>query len=92
LTELAIEDLQGVEDCDILVVMALAMSAGKATEMGYAIKAGKPVIIVYPKTDSDDSNIFYHHPAITDTVRSVQELCIAVWDVELRRLNVTETL
>lgn len=92
LSRQAIADLLGVENCELLVVCAFSMSAGKATELGYALKRGIPIIILMPKRMSTDSNIFYHHPGITETVHNEQELCIAVWDVELRRLDVTKTL
>lgn len=69
LAEQAIHDFHQVRKADILVILNLAKSEGKATELGVALASGKPVFLVGPRT----INIFYHMPAVhqVDTVQEV---------------------
>lgn len=63
-------DWDEVVSCDVLVVLGLAKSDGKATEMGIALTLGKRVILV--KSDCV-GNIFYHLPEV-ERVDNVEEV------------------
>lgn len=69
LAEQAIHDFNQVRKADILVILNLAKSEGKATELGVALASGKSVFLVGPRT----INIFYHMPTVhqVDTVQEV---------------------
>lgn len=55
LRECAMNDIEGVVEADVLVVLNSAMSEGKAVETGIAIILMKPIIII-----GERSNIFHH--------------------------------
>lgn len=59
------EDIEDVRRCDVLVVLNLQKSEGKAVETGLAIAAGKPIISVGPR-----SNVFQ---ILATEVNSVEE-------------------
>lgn len=84
-------DLRGVQDCDLLVVLALKKSEGKATEMGYALAYGKPIIVYQPPNQPHrSSNVFYYHPR----VRIVHELSSLVYLItcELEGIHAAATV
>lgn len=59
----ALGDLKGVLACDVFVILDVAESEGKATELGVAIANGIPIVVVrYP--EGAFRNIFYHVPGI----------------------------
>lgn len=61
-------DYAEVQKANTLVILNLAKSEGKASEMGMALAYGHRVIVVGPRT----GNIFYHLPQV-EQVDSVQE-------------------
>lgn len=71
-TELTREALNDVEDviaCDVLVLLNLCKSDGKATELGMAYAWKKPIIVV----GNRHGNVFYNLPDIT-VVPSLKEV------------------
>lgn len=62
----AIEDVEDIIKSDVFVILNLALSEGKATELGLAYGLGIPIILVGKR----DRNIFYHLPEVyqADTV------------------------
>jgi nucleoside 2-deoxyribosyltransferase len=65
-------DWDEVKACDTLIILNLAKSEGKASEMGGALMAGKNVILVGSRV----GNIFYHLPEVTqvETIEQAIEL------------------
>ena len=59
-------DINGVTWADALIILNLEKSEGKATEMGFALGLGMPVVAVGNRSN----NIFYHLPEvrIVDTI------------------------
>lgn len=57
----ALSDVADVRACDALVLLNLAKSDGKASELGMAYILGKPIIVV----GSSTGNVFYHLPEVT---------------------------
>ena len=76
LTEQAVQDLEDILQADILVILNLDKSEGKATEMGFALGMGMPVILI----GDTSRNIFYHLPQIV-RVDNVEEAIGAVPEV-----------
>lgn len=60
LQEQAIIDLLDVASSDIFLILNLAKSEGKATELGFALFLGISPLLVGPR----EGNIFYHLPQI----------------------------
>lgn len=63
-TDYAIMDLREVDQCDVLVVLSepvgsTYLSGGRHVEFGYALSAGKRVVVI-----GADENIFHHHPGV----------------------------
>lgn len=73
----AIADVEDVLACDVFVLLNLAKSEGKATELGIAYCAGKPVVVVGPKS----GNIFYHLPGV-DVVECLRDAVDALHKIE----------
>ncbi len=63
LSENAQRDMDELESADAFVIFNWAKSEGKATEMGWALAAGKIVVLV----GSTDGNFFYHLPQVHQT-------------------------
>ena len=62
----AVNDLEDLDNSDVLVLLNLGKSDGKATEFGYAYRSQLPIIVVGSAT----GNVFYHLPTIyrVDTI------------------------
>src|SRR3990167_9667545 len=72
LEEQSLNDVEDVFDADVLVLLNIEKSEGKATECGLALAEGIPVILVGERT-----NIFHWLPVITkvyDLVEAVEKL------------------
>lgn len=68
------EDLAGVRECEVFAILCLAVSEGKATELGYALALEKPIVaFVHPSNPS--SNIFLNSARVqkTETVEGFVE-------------------
>lgn len=81
LTEYALCDLEDIEACEIFVFFSvdpatLTLRGGRHVEYGYALRCGKPIIVVGPK-----ENIFHYLP-LTNHVVDIEELKhdLAIWD------------
>jgi len=61
-------DLDDIEAADVLVVLNICRSEGKAVETGFALHANKPVIVAGKR-----STIFHHLPRI----HHVPSLCVS---------------
>ena len=59
----AIVDFNQILEADALVLLNLAKSEGKATELGYAYGLGKRILVVGRPEDLD-RNVFYNLPHI----------------------------
>jgi nucleoside 2-deoxyribosyltransferase len=70
----AYQDIADVRRADVLVVLNLQKSEGKAVETGIAIAAGIPVISVGPR-----SNIFQALGAEVATVEDALLLCATLY-------------
>lgn len=70
LRQQASKDVKGVRTCDVLIVLQLAKSEGKAVEQGLALAWEKPMIVVSP--DGTYGNLFQVRYGCT-MVRSEQE-------------------
>jgi nucleoside 2-deoxyribosyltransferase len=79
LAEHAVEDIYAVEDADAFVLLQLDKSEGKAVEMGVALAAGIPIIVV--TYGGNPSNIFQHHPSVL-LVNSVGDATVALEALE----------
>lgn len=55
------QDLRDLDDADTLIVLNLAMSEGKAVELGYALAEGKAVYVVGERSSV---NIFHFLPEV----------------------------
>lgn len=60
---IAVADIRGVLDADVLIVL-LPGQRGTHAEMGAALAAGIPVVIIAPRA-GDLDHPFYFHPGIT---------------------------
>jgi nucleoside 2-deoxyribosyltransferase len=82
----AVNDLQDVARADVVVVLNLKTSEGKAVETGLAIAWTKPVIIIGEK-----SNIFHYLPGlpIVPTVGAASEM-IRIWKDETEAVLANE--
>lgn len=71
-------DMEELLNSDVLVVLNLGMSAGKATELGIALAAGKRIILVGPRAVfGDKGNIFYALPQV-EQVATVRDAILAL--------------
>lgn len=70
--EFAAEDIEGVKDCDVFVLLANGGSRGSHVELGAAITTGSKVYVVGPV---ETESTFYHHPAVErlDSIGEVYE-------------------
>ena len=65
-------DLSDVEDADIVLVLNIEKSEGKAVEQGFALGLGIPVLVVGKRT-----NVFHYLPEVTimpDLARAIEYL------------------
>jgi nucleoside 2-deoxyribosyltransferase len=69
----AMRDVEEVESCSVFLFLNLAMSEGKATELGMALMLGKPIFCIGGK----ERNVFLHLPQITH-VLDVTEFIAAI--------------
>lgn len=69
----AIEDLQDVLDADVIVVLNLQKSEGKAVETGFALAHGIPLVTVGTR-----SNIFQVLGLMVSSVEEAIEACRAI--------------
>ena len=65
--EAAFKESRGVQEADVLVVLAHNRGVGMYVELGIAIGCGVPVRVV---TNEESRTMFFHHPL----VRKVQSL------------------
>ena len=71
LTEQADKDWDGVEACDVMVVLQLGLSEGKAVEQGLALAYDKPIIVVSP--EDKRGHIFHYMTDHFTFVRTIGE-------------------
>lgn len=73
LAQCAYDDVVGVVEADIVIVLNLEKSEGKSVETGIALACMKSIIVV-----GERSNIFHHLEAITmvPTVEEALDICI----------------
>lgn len=86
----AVEDVEDIVQSDVFVILNLAKSEGKATELGFAYALGLPVILVGQR----DTNIFYFLPSIfrADTVEdAIKGILEAMEKEKERELAATPT-
>jgi nucleoside 2-deoxyribosyltransferase len=69
----AIEDLQDVLDADVIVVLNLQKSEGKAVETGFALAHGIPLVTVGSR-----SNIFQVLGTMVSSIEEAIEACRAI--------------
>lgn len=68
--EFAAEDVEGVRECDVFVLLANSGSRGSHVELGVAITTGSTVHVVGPV---ESESTFYHHPAV-DRLQSIEDV------------------
>ena len=74
LRQQASADLRGVQDSDVFVYLGLGKSEGKATELGYALAYGRPVVAYVPLAALDPHlNLFLYHTRVR-TVSTLADL------------------
>ena len=59
--EAALKESRGVEDADVLIILAHDRGVGMYVELGIAIGSGIPVRVV---TDVESRTMFFHHPLV----------------------------
>ncbi len=59
--EAALKEIRGVEDADVLIILAHDQGIGMYVELGIAIGSGIPVRVV---TDVESRTMFFHHPLV----------------------------
>lgn len=59
--EVAAKESRGVEDADVLIIIAHDRGVGMYVELGIAIGSGIPVRVV---TDVESRTMFFHHPLV----------------------------
>lgn len=59
--EVAAKESRGVEDADVLIIIAHDRGVGMYVELGIAIGSGIPVRVV---TDVESRTVFFHHPLV----------------------------
>ncbi len=59
--EAALKESCGVEDADVLIILANDRGVGMYVELGIAIGSGIPVRVV---TDVESRTMFFHHPLV----------------------------
>ena len=59
--EAAVKETRGVEEADLLIVLAHDRGVGMYVELGIAIGSGVPVRVV---TDVESRTMFFHHPLV----------------------------
>jgi nucleoside 2-deoxyribosyltransferase len=67
----ALNDVNGVLDADVLVLINTAKSEGKAVEQGIAIASGIPIIAVGKRGDGTSLNVF-HYLSVYDWTEDVE--------------------
>ena len=68
--EAALKESRGVEDADVLIILAHDRGVGMYVELGIAIGSGIPVRVV---TDVESRTMFFHHPLVKK-VDSLEEI------------------
>jgi nucleoside 2-deoxyribosyltransferase len=63
-------DLAGIDDADLVIVLQLTKSEGKAAETGYALAQEKPILVVSP--NGEYGNLFHTMEGVT-MVRTTKE-------------------
>lgn len=79
--ERASEDVQGVLDCDLMILINSAKSEGKALEQGIAIAEGKPIIAI-GKRGEHSQNVFHYlsnYIWVDDLFQALTTLNIVAW-------------
>jgi nucleoside 2-deoxyribosyltransferase len=74
----AVSDLRDLDQARALIMLNLAKSEGKATEVGYALAREIPVIVVGPRT----GNVFYSLPQVIQ-VDTIQEAIVVIRELSL---------
>jgi len=59
--EAAIKESRGVEDADVLIIIAHDQGIGMYVELGIAIGSGIPIRVV---TTAESRTMFFHHPLV----------------------------
>ena len=59
--EAALKEIRGVEDADVLIILAHDRGVGMYVELGIAIGSGIPIRVV---TDVESRTMFFHHPLV----------------------------
>lgn len=57
----AIEDMEGVKNCDIFILLSDEAGTGIYIELGVALALGKKIFVVGPH---DDRSMFFFHPQV----------------------------
>lgn len=77
----AVADHRGVVEAEVVIAVMTLKDyeyKGTWTEIGIALGAGRPVLLVTPFTKSEDAtcakNVYFWHPAITRGIVSVEDL------------------
>ena len=68
--EAAVKESRGVEEADVLIVIAHNRGVGMYVELGIAIGSGVPVRIV---TNEESRTMFFHHPLVRK-VQSIEQI------------------
>jgi len=69
--EAAVKESRGVQDADVLIVLAHDRGVGMYVELGIAIGSGVPVRVV---TNGESRTMFFHHPLVSKVQRLEQIL------------------
>lgn len=73
LEEQAVNDMNGVIDSDVVVLINSKKSEGKAVEQGIAIACGLPIIAVGKRGDGTSLNVFHYLSDWYTWVSTVEE-------------------
>lgn len=70
LVQQAVEDVEGVANCDVFILLNIQYSEGKTVETGLALAYGKPIIVVGKNT-----NLFHYLVnALVDDIVAAESL------------------
>ena len=85
LQQQAVEDITDILSSDVVLLLALAKSEGKATELGVAYANGMPIILVGERKH----NIFYFLPDIyrVDSVQDAIDKLAQVEEIEASQVE-----
>jgi nucleoside 2-deoxyribosyltransferase len=78
---IAIQDMVGVKECDVLVLLDEAIGWGCYVEMGAALALGKKVIVVSPHK----LQVFFYHPNVycVEDVEGAKKMLAAFSDISM---------